>query len=378
MLIYLALTFFIVTAICTYNPGRTAALRAPVPKGGAAYRIGYCEGDPFVNFAGHLFGLLQGLEKLGWIESLEGLPYEPGQEDSRIMWQWLSENVKDGPLEFVEDAHYSFLLMGPDANETVLRRLSKEGDLDLVITMGTSAGQALAVDRHKVPVMVFSSSDPVQAGIIDSMTDSGRDHVWAHCDPGHYQRQVEVFYDLFQFKKLGMVFEDSEAGRIFCAAKEIEDIAEQLGFELVYYHVEEPAGEEDKQRYFEEMLQANSRISGEIDAFLIAVSPIETGWLQELLVPFFQNNIPSFSQMGEQQVEKGALMSVSRAGFSDIGLFGADTMIKILQGEKPRNMPQIFNNMISIALNLEAAERIGYQIPFEVLLVADKIFTTIK
>jgi len=61
--------------------------------------------------------------------------------------------------------------------------------------------------------MVFSTSNAVQVGIVNSNDYSGRDQVWAHMDPDRYRQQIEVFHDIFAFKKLGMVYEDSVSGR---------------------------------------------------------------------------------------------------------------------------------------------------------------------
>ncbi len=40
--------------------------------GGEKFRIGYFEGEPFVNFAGTFYGLLEGLQEAGWLEGLAG------------------------------------------------------------------------------------------------------------------------------------------------------------------------------------------------------------------------------------------------------------------------------------------------------------------
>lgn len=49
------------------------------------WRIDYAETDPYGNFAGTLYGLVVGLEKLGWLSGIKDsdLPYETGQDDSK-------------------------------------------------------------------------------------------------------------------------------------------------------------------------------------------------------------------------------------------------------------------------------------------------------
>lgn len=341
------------------------------------FRIGYCEGEPFVNFAGTFYGLLEGLAEAGWLEGIEDMPYEPGQEDSRIMWEWLATNVNSDYLEFVNDAHYSFFLE-PGTEEDVLTRLEEDNDIDLMITMGTYAGKLLSSPRNSVPTLVFSSSNAVSSGIIDSVEDSGRDNLWAHMDPDRDRRQVEVFHDLFNFSKMGIVYEDSDLGRTFSAIEEVETVAEERGLTIERRYVDEPKDSDDWDRYYEELLAAHKELSEEIDAFYIAIASIEAERLEGLLKPFYDEKIPAFSQLGGEEVRSGAVASVARADFQSIGTFGADIIMRVLEGESPRSFPQVYSETPRIAVNFEAAERVGYKIPFAVLLVADQVYLTVE
>jgi len=47
--------------------------------------------------------------------------------------------------------------------------------------------------------------------------------------------------------------------------------------------------------------------------------------------------------------------------------------LKVLNGVSPRELPQVYGDTPSIVLNLEVADLIGYQIPFDILLAADEI-----
>lgn len=317
------------------------------------------------------------MDEAGWIENLEGLPYEPGQEDSRTMWQYLAQAEISPYIEFVDDAHYSFFLE-PESEEELMQRLEEEGDLDLVIVMGTYAGQVLSTEEHQVPVLVFSASDPVQSGIVDSLEDSGSPHVWAHLDPGRDRRQVNVFYDLFEFETMGLVYEDSELGRIFSAIDDVEEVAAQRGFDVVRRFVAEPVDSADYERYYQELLLAHEELAQEVDAFYISIASIEAKKLPKLLQPFYKYNIPVFSQIGSGEVQYGALASVARADFNDIGIFGTHIISQVLKGHSPQELPQVYMETPNIALNLAVAELVGYQVPFEVMLVADRIYHEIK
>ncbi|MFD2673207.1 ABC transporter substrate-binding protein [Marinicrinis sediminis] len=351
----------------------------PVFKNGdEAWRIGYVETDPYLNFAGTFQGLLKGLEDLGWLNSLEGLPFEDGQVDSKVMWEWLAEQETGPYLKFVEDAHYSLIDLDDSGKEQMIKRFQEEQDLDLILALGTSAGKTVATDAHDIPTLVFSSSNAVRSGIIDSEHDSGMDHIWAHMDANRYKRQIEVFHDIFQYDRLGMVHDNSDLGRVYAAAGDVEQMAEELDFELVARHVAEPSDELDQERYLAEIQAAFEQVAQEVDAFYLTAGTWQIDQLPELLAPFYEAGVPVFSQIGQKDVEYGALMSLYRADFDGIGYFGADTISQVLRGAKPRELSQIYGDTPSIVLNLESANRIGYRIPFDILLVADQIFANIE
>ncbi|MEI7025494.1 ABC transporter substrate-binding protein [Paenibacillus sp. y28] len=351
---------------------------APHDNQGKKYRLAYVETDPFFNYAGTFYYLVKGLERLGWITSTEGMPFSPSQEDSKVMWDWLADRDMGPNIEFVKDAHYSLISMPPDGADQIMDRLNTQKDIDLMIVMGTSPGQKLANDRHHVPTMVFSSSNAVQSGIIQSETDSGLDHVWAHMDLTRYKRQVQVFHDIFQFKKLGMVYENSELGRIYAAVDDVRDVAAERGFELVELHVDEPKSPDDRARYNLEVQEAFRKLSTQVDAVYLTAGKWDQAKLSLLLEPLYAQKVPVFSQLGSGEVARGALLSLYRANFSGIGYFGAENMVQALNGTPLRKLPQIFGDTPSIVMNLEVANRIGYKTPFDILLAADEIYTSIK
>ena len=346
----------------------------PANNKGGKFRLAYCETEPFTNYAGTFYALVIGLEKLGWINNTEGLEYVKGQDDTRVMWNWLATHEISPYLEFVGDAHFTLSLMeGEQPEDAVIKRLQNQ-DIDLVIGMGTRAGKALANDLHQVPAAVFSTSNAVRSDIIKADNDSGNKHIWAHMDSRLYQRQMTVFHDIFQFKKMGMIYEDSSLGRIYAAVDDAQKVAAEEGFKVVSYPIKEPANDEDRERYYADLMQIHQKLAREVDAMYLTMAPIESSRLPELLAPFYDRKIPVFSQLGTEEVMSGALISVARADFSGIGLFGAETIVCLLKGQSARELPQVFENVPHIALNLEIARKIGFKPPFEILLVADEIF----
>lgn len=348
----------------------------PCKNGNSKWKIGYCESQPYFEFDGTLFYIIKGLEQLGWVSNTEGLHYIPFQQDTQTMWEWLS-NTDMGPyIEFVEDAYYD-MSKQPDMGEKVIKRLNEKKDLDLMIVNGTYAALNIANDKHKVPTMVFATSNAVQSEIIKSPYDSGLKHVWAHVDPERFKRQVEIFYDIFGFGKVGLVYENSYR-KVFAAVDDVEATAKERGFEIEHYYVNGPVNDDDYDRYLNDVLTAHKKLSEKVDAIYITNGAWKFEDLPRLLKPFYDKSIPVFSQAGSIEVRYGALMSIARADFSGIGSFGADRIARVLNGTSPGELSQIYEDTPNIAINIEVADKIGYKPTFDILLVADEIYTAIE
>ena len=83
------------------------------------------------------------------------------------------------------------------------------------------------------------------------------------------------------------------------------------------------------------------------------------------------------SQSGIEETKLGVLMSLSQSSFSSEGCFGAEAIVKVMDGIRPRDVGQVFDSAIGLAINLEMA-RLIYWDPLEILLAADAIYQDIK
>jgi hypothetical protein len=227
-----------------------------------------------------------------------------------------------------------------------------------------------------VPTIVISTSNPLQAGIIKSPQDSGFDHLHAQIDPTRYERQVRLFHDVIGFQRLGLVYENTPAGRGYAAVDDVEKVAREEGFEVVHY--EDTFDIDDLDLAYTRLVKAMNTLAPKVDAFYITANRgIQESRMDSILAPVFKYKLPTFSQSGSREVELGVLMSISQAGHKYIGMFYASTIGKIINGAVPRYLTQIYEEPPKIALNLETAKRIDYNPPFDILLSADEIYEKI-
>lgn len=365
------------------SPGVTLADKGvfstkPSTNNGQKWRIAYYEGGEYATYQKHLTNIVKELMQMGWIKTAE-IP-KPDGEETRQIWDWLSADSQSDYIEFVGDAHYSSNWDESIRTETVnniVKRLNQENDIDLIIAMGTWAGKDLANYRHKTSTLVFSSSDPLTAGIIKSVEDSGYEHVHASIDPDRFARQVQVFHEIVGFERLGIAYEDTVEGRSYAAISAIEELAEERNFEIVrcYTHSDvsdKNIAERDIINCFDKLVKSSDAV------YVTRQGGVNSRSIPSLVDIANSNNIPTFSQSGSDEVSYGFLASLSRAGGKYVGEFYAQTIAKVLNGAKPNELDQHFQEPPKIALNLRTAEIIGFDPPVVLLGAADELFNEIE
>ena len=375
MLVFVIIFLFQIPAFAT---DKKKFSTSPKTKNGKKWRIAYYEGGPYIDYQLILAETIKALMKLGWIEE-EPLPKLKDEETSGL-WQWLAASAKSKYLEFKKDAHYSANwedhLREKTAKE-VIHRLNKKKDIDLIIAMGTWAGKDLANKKHRTDTMVVSASDAVGAGIINSIEDSGYDHVHAYVDPHRYQRQVKVFHDMIGFQKLGVAYEDTVDGRSYAAIEMVEKVAKERNFEIVKCYAVSDIADVDKRE--KEYIDCFRQLAQKADAIYVTVhGGVSSRSIPELVEIANSHRIPTFSQSGSEEVKWGILACLSQAGFKYVGEFHAQTFAKVFNGANPRDLDQIFEEPKKIAINLKTAVAIGYDPPVEVLGAADEIYQDIE
>lgn len=372
------LSFVAVAAICAANPVVAEDI-SPQHRtfGTEKWRIAYYEGGEYKDYHQTLVAVIEGLMSLGWMAEQEIPKFQGG--DNASMWNWLSKPGRSQYLEFVPDGFYT---AGWDEDRrlavrrSLIERLNTAEDIDLVFAMGTWAGKDLANHLHATPTMVLSASDAVNAGIVKSAEDSGFAHVHAHVNPWRFARQVEFFHDVVGFERLGIAYEDTVEGRSYSGINLVEHVAARLGFDIVRCHTRSDVPEREI---------ANSSVIACIESLVResdAIYVTAQGGINDVTIPEIvrlagTHRIPTFSQIGAEEVRKGVLLSLSAGDFSAVGLFHARVIAQVFSGERPGDLKQVFEGKPRIALNVSTAAQIGFFPSAETLASTDELFGNI-
>jgi ABC-type uncharacterized transport system substrate-binding protein len=325
------------------------------------WRIGYLEGGKYKDYQKVLIATVDGLMGMGWIEKIS-IPEQENKEDNRNLWAWLAANAKSKYLEFAADAYYSDDWKTDRREQTkniLLSRLREAHDIDLMLALGTWAGQDLANNEHSVPTIVCSVTDAIGSKIVKSVSDSGYDHVHARLDPTRYERQIRSFHEVIGFKKLGVAFEDTEVGRSYAAIGDIEKVSKERKFEVIPCHFK--AHDVSKEEAEAGVIKCAGELAPKIDAFYLTTSSgLTLKSLPKILEPMNAHKIPTFSQAGIEEVKRGVLLSVSQQqNFKYVGMFQAQTIAKIINGAKPRDLEMVYEAPVKSAFNAAAAKKIS-------------------
>ncbi len=342
-------------------------------------RVAYYQGGDYGDYYDYLHATTEALMALGWISPQE-IPVFAGK-NSKALWHWLATHTRSDYLQFVSDAYFSAdwdQAQRSRSQQAMLQRVNDAQDIDLIFAMGTWAGNDLANNLHHTPTFIMSVSDPLSSGVIRSRDDSGFEHVYASFDPQLYAQQIQLFHKLIGFKRLGVPFENSLAGRSYAAIDLLEATAREKGFELVPCYTQSDIT--DQQRANASVIQCFETLAQQVDALYVTVQGgVNTATIPQLVAIANQYGIPTFSQNGEQEVRYGYLLSLSRrTGITAEGRFLAENMGRVLNGATPRRLTQVFENASSITLNMKTAQDIGLYLSADVLAAADKLYWQIE
>jgi len=314
------------------------------------YRIGYLEGGSYWIFSQEFDAIKKSLSDMGWKDKIEfpkDAHFSPGWGDDKKQ-QW-SESAE---------------------------KLMARNDIDLIIAAGTDAIAALLkANNRRTPIVGISASDPIKSKFVLNEKDSGVDNFTVRIVPNQFKRMFEIFHDVVGFKRLALIYYDTENGKRYTNLDDAHLVAKERGFEVIEYKkVSESGTAADCLKGLQELA------SQKIDAFFIPSLTCfdwKTSDVKMLSDFMSEKKIPTFARNGTRDVKAGALMGFSTVDFSGRGKFVADKIVRIFQGEKPRSLPMIDNAIPKISINLYVAKKIGFNPPFDILAASDELFQEI-
>jgi putative tryptophan/tyrosine transport system substrate-binding protein len=245
------------------------------------------------------------------------------------------------------------------ANELVRRRVA------VIFTAGNAppAFAAKAATRA-IPIVFMTGADPVRSGLVASLAR-----------PGGNITGVTVFATEVTLKRLALLHELVPAATTVAllyssangiatpeAFNVITEVASRLGLRLLILPA---ANLSEIERSFAIL---NEQRAG---ALLVGANTSFTAQLAQIVALAGRYRVPA-SYSRREFIEAGGLMSYGN-NFGDAYRLAGVYVGRILNGEKPGDLPVLQSTKFEFVINLKTAKALGLTIPPNLLAIADEV-----
>lgn len=270
------------------------------------------------------------------------------------------DGIKQGLAErgWREGENIHYLYGGPEPSPERLRQLARQyvaDGADMVVALSTPSAQAAieVTETAGVPLLLAPSSDPVAAGLVDSVTHPGRPVTgvsFALQEP----RRLEWLQRLVPGLDTVWVPYDHTDASPARAMLRLAPAAKELGITLVTADI----------RSEEELMRGLAELPGDVDAVLITADARLASLIPQMTTLADPRRLP-LSSPHREGVRQGAVMSF---GFelAALGRQAARQADLILRGTRAQDLP-IEAAEMALSVNIAAADRLGLVIPEHVL-----------
>ena len=311
-------------------------LAAEAQQAGKVYRIGVLELVDAASNVENLGAFRQGLSALGYVEGQTFV---------------LEYRSADGHPERLQDL----------AKELVRR------NVDVIVTRGTPAALSAKQATRTIPIVMASSGEPAAEGIVTSLARPGGNitgfYVMAPAEIGG--QRLKLLKEVVPVSSLVAILWNGEDMQAPLIVRDTEKIARTARVHLKSLEILGHRGLATFDQAFEAALM------GQVDA-LIAVEDVLTFTYRDRILEFAaMARLPAIYGLREF-VDAGGLMSYG-TDRRDLFRRAATYVHRILNGERPANLPVEAPRKFELAINLKTAKALGLTIPPSVLQRAGHI-----
>ena len=244
----------------------------------------------------------------------------------------------------------------PDLGRKLLGDIERKAKPDLIFAVGTWALQAVAAGKTDVPVVYAMVLNP------PSVLGAGAKNVTGASMNVPVEQPLRALKQLGpQIKRIGVIYNKARTGYL---VREAEAVARDESLTLVAREVASA----------KEVVPALESLQDGIDALWIV--PDETilaqAVVQQMLLFSYRRKIPVLG-LSDRHAQMGALLSLSFASSEDIGRQAGEAARAVLGGKAAGQIPYTTARKTSFIVNLKAAQKLGVEIPRQVVTRATSV-----
>jgi ABC-type uncharacterized transport system substrate-binding protein len=373
---FLLLIFFIVYLIFSAKDEDISEKCPPCLNNGHKWVIGYFQSGSSRIHNASLKNFINRLAAKGWLEPLNWkmLPKHASAED---IWLFLARKMKSKYLS-IQTEHFwcsDWNLSRRKIVRSQVLAVLQGNQINLMLAMGTWAGQDLANNQHSTPTLCMESSFPIKKLFEDD--EKVPEHIHVLEDPNFLLRQVRLFRKITKFKTLGVVYVASSEGRSRASLKLLKQFSEEDNFKLFPVRIL-PSEKLKSQKVLNSYIKAYMKMAPHIDAIWLTSDFMDNPKTAQLLLkPLFTYKIPSWYPYGTDGVRNGAVFGVVHDPRQRAEHY-ADMAAKIFNGVKPGPEDYYLSSDSYLVINYAAAKKVGLKIPKTLISVAKESYLSIN
>lgn len=292
---------------------------------------------------------------------------------AKIVQHEALDNIEQGIIDVVKEAGFNAEFDLENANgdpNTAVQIASKFNaeKVNVAVGIATPVAVALATTIKETPVVFGAITDPVGAGLVTSV-EKGENNVTGMSDAIPTKEHIKLFKEITGIKTLGYIYTSNEANSI-SALDLVKEGCKEAGLELVTQSISTSA----------EVRQAAEAIINRVDGIYLTTDNTVFSALATLIQVFNNAKKPIFSGDVTGAMQGGIFMA-SGFNYYKAGRATGELVVKILNGEKPADIPVRFMTDPSdsdLLFDLDAAKNCNIAIPSDYLDKANYIYSNGK
>ncbi|WP_324649293.1 ABC transporter substrate-binding protein [Georgenia sp. H159] len=248
---------------------------------------------------------------------------------------------------------------GDQATATSIATTFAGAGHDLILAIATPTAQATAQAVTDTPILITAVTEPQEAGLVDSWESPGG-NLTGTSDLNPVEDQLGLLVELApDIETVGIVYSSGEVNSEI-QVELAREAADSLGVEIEVAAVTNSS----------EVQQAAASL--DVDAYFMPTDNTVVAAFESLLQVAEERSVPLVTADGES-VERGAIATYG-VDYEKLGYQTGQMALRILQdGADPAEMPiETFADLVLI-VNPAAAERMGVEIPADLLERADVV-----
>lgn len=243
---------------------------------------------------------------------------------------------------------------GDQSNTTTIAQKLKNDNPDLIFAIATPAAQAVANQTSEIPIVITSVTDPKVAGLVDSNEAPGG-NVTGTSDLTPVEDQINLIKEILpEAKRLGVMYTSSEDNSIL-QAEMAKTAGEAAGFEVSEYTVSKT----------EDIMAVSQSAIGKVDAIYIPTDNLLAANMTAVSQITTPAKIPLI--VGEKGMMEQGGLATKGIDYLELGKQTGAMAARILNGEKPADMPIEYQEESVLYVNQKVADELGITLPQSVL-----------